>query len=76
MKNLVTIVATATVGAILILAIVGSVIFATPHEDGPWIDSTDVVAEQAAGAEKHGHGVKAGSKLLLADCSQVASEGV
>ena len=63
MKNLVTIVATATVGAILILAIVGSVIFATPHEDGPWIDSTDVVAEQAA----NGVGRQATDPLINTD---------
>lgn len=48
MKNLTKILATALVGAILILAIVGSVIFATSHKEGPWGDTTDVVAEQAA----------------------------
>ncbi len=48
MKNLIRILATASVAAILILAIVGSVIFATSHKAGPWGDTTDIVAEQAA----------------------------
>jgi cobalt/nickel transport protein len=42
--------ATAIVIGILIMAIVGSIIFANPHEEGPWIDTTDVVSEQTANA--------------------------
>jgi cobalt/nickel transport protein len=40
--------ATAVVIGILVLAIVGSVIFARFHGEGPWIDATDVVAAQSA----------------------------
>jgi cobalt/nickel transport protein len=50
MHNLSRILATAAVAVILILAIVGSVVFATPHNEGPWIDTTDVVAEEGANA--------------------------
>jgi ABC-type cobalt transport system substrate-binding protein len=42
------IIATASAGVILVLAIVGSVMFATSHKAGPWIDTTDVVAIQGA----------------------------
>jgi ABC-type Na+ efflux pump permease subunit len=48
MRNLGKILATASVGVILIMAIVGSVLFATSHKAGPWIDTTDVVALQGA----------------------------
>ena len=48
MKNLSKYLATAIVTGILIMAIVGSVIFAKSHERGPWGDTTDVVAEQGA----------------------------
>jgi cobalt/nickel transport protein len=42
--------ATAIVIGILIMAIAGSIIFAKSHEEGPWIDTTDVVSEQSASA--------------------------
>jgi membrane protease YdiL (CAAX protease family) len=48
MRNLSKILATASVGVVLVLAIVGSVFFATSHKAGPWIDTTDVVALQGA----------------------------
>ncbi len=48
MKNSSKIVATAAVVVILILAIVGSIVFARSHAEGPWIDATDTVAEEGA----------------------------
>jgi cobalt/nickel transport protein len=48
MKNWIKYLATGIVIGILILAVAGSVIFARSHKEGPWIDTTDVVAEQSA----------------------------
>lgn len=42
--------ATAIVIGILVMAVAGSIIFAKAHEEGPWIDTTDVVSEQSANA--------------------------
>jgi cobalt/nickel transport protein len=50
MKNWSRYLATAIVIGILIMAIAGSIIFAKSHEEGPWIDTTDVVSEQSASA--------------------------
>jgi len=48
MRNWGRIPATAIVVLILVLAIVGSVLFARPHAGGPWVDATDTVAEEGA----------------------------
>lgn len=48
MKNLGKILATAAVAVILVLAIVGSVLVATSHGAGPWIDTTDTIADTGA----------------------------
>jgi len=50
MKNWSKYLATSTVIGILVMAITGSVIFARVHEAGPWIDTTEAIAEQSAGA--------------------------
>jgi cobalt/nickel transport protein len=48
MKNWSKYLATAIVIGFLIMAVAGSIIFARAHEEGPWIDTTDLVSEQSA----------------------------